>query len=52
MELVDSNEEKMNACYGELSKFNVKLSAHKVDLSKKAEIERLWVKLGIKDPIF
>jgi NAD(P)-dependent dehydrogenase (short-subunit alcohol dehydrogenase family) len=32
------------------SKFNVKLSSHKVDLSKKAEIERLWVKLGDKRP--
>jgi 3-oxoacyl-[acyl-carrier protein] reductase len=36
------SEEELKAYCTELSKFKVKISAHKVDLSKKPEIEQLW----------
>ncbi|MCW4004383.1 MAG: SDR family oxidoreductase [Candidatus Bathyarchaeota archaeon] len=50
LELVDINEEKLKGSCEELSKFNVKVNAHKVDLSNKAEIEQLWTKLEGKEP--
>jgi NAD(P)-dependent dehydrogenase (short-subunit alcohol dehydrogenase family) len=50
LELVDINEKKLRDSCDELSKFNVKVSAHKVDLSKKLEIEQLWTKLEGKEP--
>jgi NAD(P)-dependent dehydrogenase (short-subunit alcohol dehydrogenase family) len=50
LELVDINEEKLKACCGELSKFNVKIDSHNIDLCKKTQIERLWAKLDGKEP--
>ncbi|XES76478.1 MAG: SDR family NAD(P)-dependent oxidoreductase [Candidatus Bathyarchaeia archaeon] len=50
LQLVDVNEEKLQACCGELSKFNVKINAHNVDLCKKSDIERLWRHLAGKEP--
>jgi 3-oxoacyl-[acyl-carrier protein] reductase len=50
LQLVDVNDQKLQACCGELSKFNVKISLHNIDLCRKAEIERLWVELKEKEP--
>jgi len=50
LELVDINEEKLKTAYYELSKLNVTIGTHKVDLGKKSEIERLWNKLEGREP--
>ncbi len=50
LELVDINEIKLKSCSEELAKFKVKVSTHKVDLSKKSEIEALWAELEGKEP--
>ncbi len=50
LELVDINEEKLKTCSDEFAKFNVEVSTHNVDLSKKLEIENLWTKLEGKEP--
>ena len=50
--LVDLDEERLKVTCGELSKHNVKVSSHKVDLCKKAEIDALWNTLKGKNQIF
>jgi NAD(P)-dependent dehydrogenase (short-subunit alcohol dehydrogenase family) len=50
LELVDINEEQLKTTQDELAKLNVKVGAHKVDLGKKLEIERLWSKLEGRAP--
>ncbi len=48
--MVDIDQEKMNVCCDELSKFKVKIDPYKIDLSQKKEIEQLWVKLEGNEP--
>jgi NAD(P)-dependent dehydrogenase (short-subunit alcohol dehydrogenase family) len=50
LELVDVNEEQLKNAQDELAKLNVKVGAHKVDLSNKSEIEQLWSKLEGREP--
>ncbi|HEU65417.1 MAG TPA: SDR family NAD(P)-dependent oxidoreductase, partial [Chloroflexi bacterium] len=50
LELVDMNERGLRVVIGELSKFEVKINTHKVDLSSKEEIDVLWEKLQGKEP--
>jgi len=50
LELVDVNEAKLQVTRDELSKLNVQVNAHKVDLRKKSEIEELWTELEGKEP--
>jgi NAD(P)-dependent dehydrogenase (short-subunit alcohol dehydrogenase family) len=50
LELVDINEEKLEAAQNELAELNVNISTYKVDLGKKPEIEELWSKLQGKEP--
>jgi 3-oxoacyl-[acyl-carrier protein] reductase len=50
LELVDINERGLRAVARELSKFEVEINIHKVDLSQKEEIDALWEKLKRKEP--
>lgn len=50
LELVDVNEKKLKAVKDELSEFDVDISIHNVDLSKKEEIDALWNELEGKEP--
>jgi NAD(P)-dependent dehydrogenase (short-subunit alcohol dehydrogenase family) len=50
LELVDINERGLRAVAGELSKFEVEINIHKVNLSSKDEIAALWEKLKGKEP--
>lgn len=50
LELVDINEEGLRVAKKELSQLNSKINIHKVDLSKKEEINALWKKLKGKEP--
>lgn len=50
LELVDISEKKLVAAQNELAKLNVKVTAHKTNLSEKSEIEQLWSKLEGKEP--
>jgi short-subunit dehydrogenase len=50
LELVDINEEGLNTVKEELESFNRHVSTHKVDLSKKQEIDALWSELNGKEP--
>jgi len=50
LELVDINEKALKELKDELSQFNVEVNVHKVDLSKKQEIDSLWMKLKGKEP--
>ena len=51
LELVDINELSLNTVKKELENlFDVEINIHKVDLSKKEEIDRLWKKLEGKEP--
>jgi NAD(P)-dependent dehydrogenase (short-subunit alcohol dehydrogenase family) len=50
LELVDLNEPSLSAVEKELEGFNVETNVYKVDLSKKAEIDGLWIKLEGKEP--
>jgi short-subunit dehydrogenase len=50
LELVDINERGLRAVAGELSKFEVEINIHKVNLSSKEEIAALWEKLKAKEP--
>ncbi|MHA1603159.1 MAG: SDR family NAD(P)-dependent oxidoreductase [Candidatus Freyarchaeota archaeon] len=48
LELVD--KEDLNVVKKELSKFNVEINIHKMDVSKKVEIDTLWEKLTGREP--
>ncbi len=50
LELVDVNEERLNKVKEELEQFSIKIDIHKVDLSKKEQIDALWKKLEGKEP--
>ena len=50
LELVDMSERGLRTVVGELSKFAVKISTHKVNLSSKEGIDALWEKLKGKEP--
>lgn len=49
LELVDINEESLNRVKEELEQFNTKLNVHRVNLSKKEEIDILWKRLEGKE---
>lgn len=50
LELVDINEESLNTVKEGLESFNREIGVHKVDLSKKQEIDALWLELKGKEP--
>ncbi|MCW4011213.1 MAG: SDR family oxidoreductase [Candidatus Bathyarchaeota archaeon] len=50
LQLVDVDKEKLEACCGKLSGYNVKIDTFNVDLSSKPEIEQLWAELKGKEP--
>jgi NAD(P)-dependent dehydrogenase (short-subunit alcohol dehydrogenase family) len=50
LELVDINEESLDVVRQELKQFNVEVNVHKVNLSRKEEIDALWRKLDGKEP--
>ncbi|HVP93127.1 MAG TPA: SDR family oxidoreductase [Acidobacteriota bacterium] len=50
IELVDVNEERLNKVREELEQFRVEICIHKVDVSKKEQIDALWRKLEGKEP--
>jgi 3-oxoacyl-[acyl-carrier protein] reductase len=50
LELLDINERGLRAVAGDLSKFEVEINVHKVDISRKEEIDALWERLKGKEP--
>ncbi len=50
LELVDIDEGRLNEVKSELEQFNVSVCTHKVDLSRKEQIDTLWKKLNGKEP--
>lgn len=50
LDLVDINDERLTIVKDELTEFNVETRIHKVDLSSKLEITRLWDKLSGMEP--
>ena len=50
LDLIDINEEGIKAAKEELKEFGVKINTHKVNLSKKEEIDDLWKKLDGNEP--
>ena len=50
LELVYINEEMLRNTKDELTKFNVEINTHRIDLSRKNEIISLWEKLNKKEP--
>ncbi|MBS7248415.1 MAG: SDR family NAD(P)-dependent oxidoreductase [Candidatus Jordarchaeales archaeon] len=50
LELVDIDLENLKKVKEEASKFNVEVNLHKVDLSKKKEIDALWSALEGREP--
>lgn len=50
LELVDVNEAKLKTVKKELSKYQVEINLHKVDLSKKKEIIGLWESFSNNEP--
>jgi len=50
LELIDINKEGLVAARKELSRFKSEINIHKVDISKKEEIDVLWEKLNGKEP--
>lgn len=50
LELVDINDENLATAAGELKQFNREINVHKVNLSKKEEIDVLWKTLIGKEP--
>ncbi|MBN2185840.1 MAG: SDR family oxidoreductase [Dehalococcoidia bacterium] len=50
LELIDMNKKGLGVLIKELSQFRSKMSIHRVDLSKKEEIEALWEELSGKEP--
>lgn len=50
LELVDMNERGLRTVAKELSKFEVEINIHKVDLSSKEEIAALWERLKGEEP--
>ena len=50
LELVDVDEEGLKKVKEELSRFNVDVNLHRVDLSRRSEIDSLWEKLSGREP--
>jgi len=50
LELVDINEESLIAAKEELERFDVEINVHRVNLSKKEEIDVLWERLAGREP--
>jgi 3-oxoacyl-[acyl-carrier protein] reductase len=50
LQLVDMNKRGLNLVKEELSRFKVEVELHRVDLSKKEEIDALWAGLVRKEP--
>ena len=50
LELVDINEEMLKNAKEELAKHNAEINIHRIDLSKKKEIDELWARLREKEP--
>jgi len=50
LELVDVNEKSLISAKEELERFEVEVNTHKVDLSKREEIDGLWKELQQKEP--
>ncbi len=50
LELVDINEESLTVVKEELEHFNTEINVHRVNLSKKEEIDALWERLAGKEP--
>ncbi len=50
LELVDINEASLSEVKENLKQFNVEIGIHKIDLSKKEEIDSLWAGLAGKEP--
>jgi NAD(P)-dependent dehydrogenase (short-subunit alcohol dehydrogenase family) len=50
LELVDVNEKSLVSAKEEIERFKVKVNTHKVDLSKREEIDALWKELQQKEP--
>jgi NAD(P)-dependent dehydrogenase (short-subunit alcohol dehydrogenase family) len=50
LQLVDIDEEKLKGVRCELSKFSAGVSVHRVDLSRKDEIDKLWETLKGNEP--
>ena len=50
LELVDINDETLVDVAAELKQFNREINVHKVNLSRKEEIDALWKKLAGKEP--
>jgi NAD(P)-dependent dehydrogenase (short-subunit alcohol dehydrogenase family) len=50
LELVDIDDKKLENVKREFSRFDVEISTHKVDLSKKEEIDSLWNILNGEEP--
>ena len=50
LDLVDVNEESINAVKEELGHFGVAINVHKVNLSRKEEIDSLWERLKGEEP--
>ena len=50
LELVDINETSLSEVKENLKQFNVEINIHKIDLSKKEEIDSLWVGFAGKEP--
>jgi len=50
LELVDINKEGLRAVQKELSQFETEINIHKVDVSRREEVDALWEKLKGKEP--
>ena len=50
LELVDINQTSLSEVKENLKQFNVEIGIHKIDLSKKEEIDSLWAGLAGKEP--
>jgi 3-oxoacyl-[acyl-carrier protein] reductase len=50
LELVDIDEERLTKVKADLKQFNIEVGIHKIDLSKKEEINSLWKTLAGKEP--
>ena len=50
LELIDINKDNLRSVKKELSQFKSKINIHKLDLSKRREIDVLWEKLSGKEP--
>ena len=50
LELVDVDEGSLNRVKEELERFNVEINVHRVDLSRKEQIDAFWKKLEGREP--